>query len=62
MACGQEDGRWILMFLDISPYGDRIDVAKDTRHGFRYFRHIIRSGCMLDARMLRTAVDAVWWG
>lgn len=34
----------------------RIDVDRDTRHGFRYFRHIINHGCKLSARMLKTAI------
>jgi hypothetical protein len=49
------------MILVVTPLPDHIDVAKETRHRLRYFRHIIRCGCMLNARMLRTALDEAWW-
>lgn len=50
------------MFVCIWPYSGRIELAKEMRHRLRHFRYIIRHGCMLDARMLRTAVDEAWWG
>jgi hypothetical protein len=50
------------VILLVVPVPDCFDVAKEVRHRLRYFRHIIKHGCKLNAQMLRTAVDADWWG